>query len=93
MLTLSIIYTLISNAVTSRRDKSILYSRNAAIILLYCIALASNSIYIDILDKGLSLYGGLLHSTYITHFFQIFIFVPNELLNLVSILTLTLIYI
>jgi NADH-ubiquinone oxidoreductase chain 2 len=84
MLTLSIIYTLISNAVTSRRDKSILYSRNAAIILLYCIALASNSIYIDILDKGLSLYGGLLHSTYITHFFQLFIFILSLLIISIS---------
>jgi NADH-ubiquinone oxidoreductase chain 2 len=75
MLFLSIIFLLLSNAVTLRRDKTILYSRVASIILLYCFILGYDTYYINFLDKGISLYGGLLHITAITHFFQLFIFI------------------
>lgn len=72
---MSIISLLISNAVTLRRDKTILYSRISSIILLYSILLCYFSYYINFLEKGISLYGGLLHSNSITHFFQLFIFI------------------
>jgi len=75
MLFVSIISLLISNAVTLRRDKTILYSRVSSIILLYSILLCYFSYYIVFLEKGISLYGGLLYSTPITHFFQLFIFI------------------
>src|SRR6202000_789101 len=61
--------------VTLRRDKTILYSRVSSIILLYSILLCYFSYYIVFLEKGISLYGGLLYSTPITHFFQLFIFI------------------
>jgi NADH-ubiquinone oxidoreductase chain 2 len=78
---ISIISLLISNAVTSRRDKTILYSRVAVIILIYSSFLAYNSFYINFLEKGLSIYGGLLYSSSVTHFFQIFIFLLGLLIT------------
>ena len=65
---------LLSNAVTLRRDKSILYSRIAIIILLYSSLLGLVSLYIKCIDKGIGLYGGLFHVTSNTHIFHIFIF-------------------
>jgi NADH-ubiquinone oxidoreductase chain 2 len=65
---------LLSNAVTLRRDKSILYSRIAIIILLYSSLLGLVSLYIKYLDKGIGLYGGLFHVTSNTQTFHIFIF-------------------
>jgi len=70
----SILFILLSNAVTLRRDKSILFSRVAIIVLLYSSFIATNSLYITYLDRGIGLYGGLFHATSTTHIFQIFIF-------------------
>jgi len=75
MLILSIIFLLLSNAVTLRRDKSILFSRVAIIVLLYCSLLALNSLYITSLDRGIGLFGGLFHATSTTQIFHIFIFI------------------
>ena len=74
MLITSLIYLLLSNAITLRRDKSILYSRVAIIVLLYTSLLALFSLYLTSLDKGIGLYGGLFHATSITQIFHIFIF-------------------
>jgi len=68
------LFLLLSNAVTLRRDKSILYSRIAIIILLYSSLLGLVSLYIKYLDKGIGLYGGLFHVTSNTQIFHIFIF-------------------
>lgn len=84
MLIFSILLLLLSNAVTLRRDKSILFSRVAIIILLYCSLLAIESLYLTYLDKGIGLYGGLFHATANTQIFHIFIFVLSA-----SILQLT----
>jgi NADH-ubiquinone oxidoreductase chain 2 len=73
MLTTNIVLFIISTAVTTRRDKTILYAKNTFILMLYLIILGYSSYYINVLDKGLSLYGGLLYTSAITHFFQIFI--------------------
>ncbi len=74
MLIFSILFLLLSNAVTLRRDKSILYSRVAITILLYSAYLALDSLYLTNLDTGIGLYGGLFHATSITQVFHIFIF-------------------
>jgi len=74
MLIYSILFILLSNAVTFRRDKSILYSRVAIIALLYSSLLAFNSLYLTYLDTGIGLYGGLFHATGITQTFHVFIF-------------------
>ena len=65
---------LLSNAVTLRRDKSILYSRKTVIILLCSCLLVAKSLDVSFLDRGVGLYGGLFHATPITHTFHLFIF-------------------
>jgi NADH-ubiquinone oxidoreductase chain 2 len=74
MLIFSILFLLLSNAVTLRRDKSILFSRVAIIVLLYSSLIAITSLYFSYLDRGIGLYGGLFHATSITQVFHIFIF-------------------
>ena len=78
MIILSILQLLLSNAVTLRRDKSILYSRVSITILIYSALLAFTSLYFISLDRGIGLYGGLFHATSITHVFHIFIFFISD---------------
>ena len=80
MVLFSLLFLLLSNAVTLRRDKSILFSRVALIILLYSSILAYNNLYITFLDKGIGLYGGLFHATSHTQIFHIFIFVLSAVI-------------
>lgn len=80
MLITSLIYLLLSNAITLRRDKSILYSRVAITVLLYTSLLALFSLYLTSLDKGIGLYGGLFHATSITQIFHIFIFLISAII-------------
>ena len=77
MLIFSILFLLLSNAVTLRRDKSILFSRISIIILLYSILLAKNSLYMISIDRGIGIYSGLFHITSITQIFHIFIFMVS----------------
>jgi NADH-ubiquinone oxidoreductase chain 2 len=77
MLIFSILFLLLSNAVTLRRDKSILFSRVAIIILLYSSLLALASLFLPYLEAGIGLYGGLFHITGITQTFHIFIFLVS----------------
>ena len=73
MIILSILFLLLSNAVTLRRDTSIIFNRIAILALIYCIAQDLLSLYI--INKGIGLHGGLLHISYITQIFHIFIFI------------------
>jgi len=72
MIILSILLILLSNAVTLRRDVSILFNRVAILALSYCIL--QDMISLSIVSKGIGLHGGLLHITNITQIFHIFIF-------------------
>ncbi len=72
MILISIISLLLSNAVTLRRDISILFNRIAIIALIYCILHDVTSL--SIVSKSIGLHGGLLHITNITQIFHIFIF-------------------
>ena len=74
MLIYSSLLLLLSNAVSLRRDKSILFSRVGLIILVYSSLIALNSLYFTSLDGGIGLFGGLFHATSITQIFHIFIF-------------------
>lgn len=67
-----ILLLLSSNAVTLRRDKSILYSRVVIVMLIYSF-LAALNINMAFLNKGIGLYGGLFQSTSLTQTFHIFI--------------------
>jgi NADH-ubiquinone oxidoreductase chain 2 len=80
MLIYSILFLLLSNAVTLRRDKSILFSRVAVIILIYCSLLAVYSLIIQNSFKGIGLFGGLFHTTSITQIFHIFIFLISAVI-------------
>lgn|SRR5436190_9261603 len=71
----SIISLLLSNAVTLRRDKSVLFSRVTILVLLYCSIVALNCLYIISLERGIGIFGGLYHVTSTTQTFQIFIFI------------------
>lgn len=64
----------ISNAVTQRRDKSILYSRIATTILLCCFFICLSSFYVKFQDKGLGIFSGLVQTTAISHAFHMFAF-------------------
>jgi NADH-ubiquinone oxidoreductase chain 2 len=66
---------LLANAVTLRREKSILFNRVAILILLYSGILAYDSLAIGSLDTGIGVFSGLFHSTAITHSFDIFIYI------------------
>nr|WBP63691.1 NADH dehydrogenase subunit 2 [Cladonia rangiferina] len=84
MAVFSILFLLLSNAVTFRREKSILYSRETIIILLCSCFIASNNLNMSFLDKGLGLYGGLLHVTPITHVFHLFLFLLSAIIFLLT---------
>lgn len=78
MLLFSILSLFFKNAVTLRRDLSILFNRIAIIALIYC--LIQGIISLSIINKGLGLHGGLLHITNITQTFHIFIYLISILI-------------
>jgi NADH-ubiquinone oxidoreductase chain 2 len=80
MVIFSLLFLLLSNAVTLRRDKSILYSRVAIVVLLYSSLLAMASLFFVYLDRGIGLYGGLFHATSTTQIFHIFIFLISAII-------------
>lgn len=80
MIIYSVLFLLLSNAVTLRREKSILYSRDAIIILLFSCVIALKSLNMYFLYKGIGLYGGLFHATPITQTFHIFIFFVSAII-------------
>jgi drug/metabolite transporter (DMT)-like permease len=62
MLLLSLIFLLLANAVTKRREKSILFNRVAIIILLYSSIVGYDSLAIRSIGRRISIYGGLFLS-------------------------------
>jgi NADH-ubiquinone oxidoreductase chain 2 len=80
MLISSLLLILLSNAVTFRRDKSILYSRIVIIILLISSLITYKTLSFISLNKGIGLYGGLFQATTLSHSFQIFIFLISSII-------------
>src|SRR3984957_7042758 len=78
MIISSILLLLLSNAVTLRRDKSILYS--SIIILLYSCLIGYNNLDFSFLENGIGLFGGLFHATCITNIFHIFILLLSSII-------------
>ena len=87
MLISLLIFLLVSNAVTLRRDKSILFSRVVIKSLLFASFLAFNNLFTQPLEKGIGIYGGLFNITTFTQTFNIFIFLISA-----TILVLTAFY-
>jgi len=82
MILISILSLLLSNAVTLRRDISILFNRIVIIALAYCIL--HDITNISFMTKGIGLHGGLLNITNITQMFQIFIFFISILILILT---------
>ena len=87
MLTILLILTLLSNAVTLRRDKSILFSRIVISGLICTAYISYSNLYVKALESGIGLFGGLFNISTFTQTFNIFIFIISAL-----ILTLTAFY-
>ncbi len=75
---LTILFLLVSNAVVSRRDLSLLFNRVAIIGLIYCILQDFTSL--SVINKGIGLHGGLVYISSITQVFHIFIFILSILI-------------
>lgn len=74
MLFTGILLLLISNAVTFRRDKSILFARLTILILTNSGILLATIISFSFLSKSISLFGGLVYCKIHTLVFTLFIF-------------------
>jgi NADH-ubiquinone oxidoreductase chain 2 len=84
MLLISNLFLLLVNAVTLRREFSILFNRVAIFILLYSGIIGYDSLYVTYLDTGIGIYNGLFHSTAITHSFDLFIYIIAPIILLLT---------
>ncbi|RYE16003.1 MAG: hypothetical protein EOP34_00775 [Rickettsiales bacterium] len=84
MLLLSLIFLLLSSAVTVRRDKSILFSRVAIQIVIFSAAIGLNSLSIKALEKGIGVYGGLFNITTFSQTFNVFIFLVSGIILILT---------
>ena len=73
MLIILLMFIVLSSAITLRRDKSVSFSRIVITSLIITIILSYNNLYIKAIEKGMSLYGGLLNITTLGQSFTIFI--------------------
>ena len=80
ILTFLIISLLLSNAVTLRRDKSILFSRVSILSLLCSSLLAIFALFLAFLNRGVGLFGSLFQATGITQIFHLFIFIISTVI-------------
>jgi NADH-ubiquinone oxidoreductase chain 2 len=87
MLLTLLVLLLLSNAVTSNKDKSILYSRAVILSLLFIILLLIDNLYVSPLITNIGIYGGLFNITIVSHALNIFIYFVSA-----TILTLTAFY-
>ena len=78
------IFLLVSNAVSIRKDKSILYSRVVTFSLFITILLVLNDSSLANLNKNVSLYGGLYHVANLTQIFHIFILILSFIINFLT---------
>jgi NADH-ubiquinone oxidoreductase chain 2 len=84
MLILSLIILILSNSITLRRDKSILYSRATITILIIAALISYDNLNFLFLNKGIGIFGGLFHATSITSVFQIFIMLISGVILLLT---------
>ena len=84
MLISTLLILLLSNAITSRRDKSILYSRATITILIISILITYDNFNFLFLDKGIGIFGGLFHTTCLTSVFHIFILSISSVILLLT---------
>lgn len=73
MIVSSILLIILSVAVALRRDKSIFYNKIAIIALLYSLILTIYGSYLNNMETGVGLFGGLFHTSANIHVFHTFI--------------------
>ena len=78
MIVYSLLFLLLSLSATLRRDKSILYSRETILVILYCFIIILNNL--NYIERGIGLYGGLFHATSITQVIDLFIYFLSVLI-------------
>ena len=84
MLLISNLLLLLVNAITFRREYTILFNRVAIFILLYSGIIGHGCLYVTCLDTGIGIYNGLFHSTAITHSFDLFIYIIAPIILLLT---------
>ena len=84
MLILSLVLLLLSTSITSRKDKSILYSRATITILVIATFITQDNLYFLFLNKGIGIFGGLFHSTSITTVFHVFLLSISSVILLLT---------
>ena len=84
MLSTSLVTLLLSNSITLRRDKSILYCRATIGILLIASLITYDNLDFLFLNKGIGIFGGLFHSTCTTSVFHIFILLISSVILLLT---------
>lgn len=84
MVLISLILLLLSNSITLRRDKSILYSRVTITILVISTLITYENSYFLFLNKGIGILGGLFHTTCTTSVFHIFILSISSVILLLT---------
>ena len=75
MLTHCLIFLLLSNAVSVRKDKSILYSRLVISVIFISALIIFNDLSFNDLNKYIGLYAGLYNASCLTHTFHLFILI------------------
>jgi len=81
---MSLTLLLLSNSITLRRDKSILYSRATITILLIASLVTYDNLYLLFLNKGIGIFGSLFHTTSITNAFHLFILLISSIILLLT---------
>lgn len=81
---LSLIFLLITNAVTIRRDKSILFSRIAIQSLILSGIIGINDLNLRGLEKGVGIYGGLFNVTTFSQTIHIFIIMVSAIILILT---------
>jgi NADH-ubiquinone oxidoreductase chain 2 len=73
-------YLLFSNALTTRKEKSVFYSRSAILTLLSACFISYNNLFVTNLEKGIGLYGGIFNISSLTQGFNIFILLISAII-------------
>ena len=81
MLFYCLILLLLSCSINLKADKSILYSRLFLLSLLNCFIIGYNILYINFINEGIGIFGGLFTITVLNSIFNLFIFILSILIG------------
>jgi NADH-ubiquinone oxidoreductase chain 2 len=81
MLVYCLILLLLSCAINLKKDKAILYSRLFLLSLFNCFIIGYNLLYINFINEGIGIFGGLFTITALNSIFNLFIFFLSILIG------------